>query len=70
MGYYDEQDDQEHVLVESISQSDQLETKSRGRKPIQDRWMEFVSLSKDNHTTPPIRVLATALMMAGFLPRP
>ena len=69
MGYYDEQDDQEQVLVESISQSDQLEAKSRGRKPIQDKWMEFLSLSSDNFTKPPIKVLATSLIMAGYLPK-
>ena len=69
MLYYEEEDDRMDPLNRSMSQEDQLETKSRGRPAIQEQWTKVISLSHDNHTAPKLQAIATSLMMVSYLPK-
>ena len=53
----------------SVSQSDEMETKSRGRPPVQEKWTQVISLSHDNLLKPKLHVIATDLQTVQYLPK-
>ena len=66
---YGFEDDGEDFLNRSLTDEDQVETKSRGRPPIQEKWTQVLSLSKDNVTLPKLHVIATDLQLVSYLPK-
>ncbi len=63
------EDDGEDFMNRSLMDDDEVETKSRGRPPIQETWTQVLSLSHDNVTTPKLHVIATDLQLVSYLPK-
>ena len=63
------EDEGEDFMHQSLGDDDEVETKSRGRPPIQEKWTQVLSLSHDNVTNPKLHAIAIDLQMVSFLPK-
>ncbi len=63
------EDEGEDFMHQSLGDDDEVETKSRGRPAIQEKWTKVLSLSHDNVILPKLHVIAIDLQMVSFLPK-